>query len=75
MLALDAIRVSQSLYMSPVVLIRKPNGEIRLCIDFRKLNSRTKRDGYALPRTNEMFHLLYGTRGLAALISRAYTGR
>ena len=43
MLALDAIRVSQSPFASPVVLIRKPNGKIRFCIDFRKLNFRTKR--------------------------------
>ena len=47
MLALDAIQVSQSPYASPVVIIRKPNGKIRFCTDFRKLNSQTKRDAYA----------------------------
>ena len=54
MLALDAIKVSQSPYASPVVLIRKPNGKIRFCIDFRKLKSRMK-DAYSLPRIDEMF--------------------
>ena len=73
MLALDAIRVSQSPYVSPVVLIRKPNGQIRFCIDFRKLNSKTKRDAYALPRINEMFDSLYGARWFSSLdIKSAY---
>ena len=73
MLALDAIRVSQSPYASPVVLIRKPNGQIRFCINFRKLNSKTKRDAYALPRINEMFDSLYSARWFSSLdIKSAY---
>ena len=73
MLALDAIRVSQSPYASPVVLIRKPNGKIRFCIDFRKLNSRTKKDAYALPRISEMFDSLHGARWFSCLdIKSAY---
>ena len=73
MLALDAIRVSQSPYVSPVVLIRKPNGKIRFCIDFRKLNSRTKKDAYSLPRIDEMFDSLYGAKWFSSLdIKSAY---
>ena len=76
MLALDAIRVSQSPYASPVVSvvpIRKPNGKIRFCIDFRKLNSQTKREAYALPRIEEMYDCLYGTRWFSSLdIKSAY---
>ena len=73
MLALDAIRVSQSPYASPVVLIRKPNGKIRFCIDFRKLNSRTKRDAYSLPRIDEMYDCLHGARWFSSLdIKSAY---
>ena len=73
MLALDAIRVSQSPYASRVVLIRKPNGQIRFCIDFRKLNAKTKRDAHALPRINEMFDSLYGARWFSSLdIKSAY---
>ena len=73
MLALDAIRVSQSPYASPVVLIRKPNGKIRFCIDFRKLNSRTKKDAYSLPRIDEMFDSLYGAKWFSSLdIKSAY---
>ena len=73
MLAVDAIRVSQSPYASPVVLIRKPNGKIRFCIDFRKLNSRTKKDAYALPRISEMFDSLHGAKWFSCLdIKSAY---
>ena len=73
MLALDAIRVSQSPYASPVILIRKPNGKIRFCIDFTKLNSRTKKDAYSLPRIDEMFDSLYGAKWFSSLdIKSAY---
>ena len=73
MLALDAIRVSQSPYASPVVLIRKPNGQIRFLIDFSKLNSKTKRHAYAMPRINEMLDSLYGARWFSSLdIKSAY---
>ena len=44
MLAADAIRLSQSPYSSNVVIVRKKDGTIRFCIDFRKLNQRTVND-------------------------------
>ena len=73
MLALDAIRVSQSPYASPVVLIWEPNGKIRFCKDFRKLNYQTKREAYALPRIEEMYDCLYGARWFSSLdIKSAY---
>ena len=72
-LALDAIRVSQSPYASPVVLIRKLNGKICFCIDFKKLNSRTNKDAYSLPRIDEMFDSLYGAKWFSNLdIKSAY---
>ena len=50
MLEADAIRPSESPYSSNVVLVRKKDGSLRFCIDFRKLNARTIRDAYSLPR-------------------------
>ena len=41
MLEADAIRPSVSQYSSNVVLVRKKDGSLHFCIDFRKLNSRT----------------------------------
>jgi len=43
------IRSSCSEFSSPIVLVKKKNGELRLCIDYRELNKRTVRDRYPLP--------------------------
>lgn len=47
------IRNSTSQFASAIVLARKKNGKLRLCIDYRKLNSRTVKDAYPLPRIEE----------------------
>lgn len=66
---LDAniIRESQSPYASPIVLVRKKNGSIRLCIDYRKLNLRTIRDAYALPNIEETFTALSGAKWFSVM--------
>ena len=43
------IRHSFSPWSSPVILVKKKTGDIRLCIDFRVLNSATKKDAYPTP--------------------------
>ena len=45
---------SQSAWSAPMVPIRKPNGAIRLCIDYRKLNSVTQPDPFQIPRVDAM---------------------
>ena len=47
------IRPSKSPYASQVVIVRKKTGEIRLCIDFHKLNAISIRDSFPLPRIEE----------------------
>ena len=66
---LDAgiIRESESPFASPVVLVRKKNGQIRLCIDYRKLNARTIKDAYALPNIEEAFSALSGARWFSVM--------
>lgn len=44
---------SSSPWASPVVLVRKKDGTIRFCVDYRKINSLTKQDVYPLPRLDD----------------------
>lgn len=45
-----AIKPSKSPWSSPLVLIRKKTGDVRVCVDYRRLNDRTVKDAYPLPR-------------------------
>ena len=47
------IVASDAPFSSPILLIRKPNGGWRICIDYRKLNNITKKDRYLLPLIDE----------------------
>jgi len=42
------------------VLVKKKDGIIRFCIDFRKLNAVTKKDSYPLSRIDDIFNELSG---------------
>lgn len=66
---LDAgvIRESESPFSSPIVVVRKKNGQVRLCIDYRKLNLQTVKDAYALPRMDDTFTALSGSRWFSVL--------
>lgn len=48
------IEASQSPFASPILCVRKPNGDIRICVDYRKLNLITRKDSYPLPRIDEL---------------------
>lgn len=56
------IRPSKSPYASPIVLCRKKNGKLRMCVDYRTLNQKTIKDSFALPRMEEIFDTLTGSR-------------
>ena len=65
------IRESFSPYASPVVLVRKKDESLRLCIDFRKLNQKTVRDSYALPRIDEILQIMKGSCWFSSLDLKA----
>ena len=48
-----AIRPLKSPWCNAIVLVRKKDRTLRFCIDFRKLNARTKKDSFPLPRMQE----------------------
>ena len=55
-----AIHPSQSPWCNAVVLVRKKDGALRFCIDFRCLNARTKKDSHPLPHGPETMESLVG---------------
>ena len=62
MLQAGAIRPSSSPWCNAVVLVQKKDGGLHFCIDFRKLNTRTKKDSYPLLCIQEMLESLEGSR-------------
>ncbi|GBM83446.1 Uncharacterized protein K02A2.6 [Araneus ventricosus] len=53
---------TESPWSSPVVLVKKKNGEWRFCVDYRRLNKVTKKDVYPLPRIDDALDCLAGAR-------------
>lgn len=71
MLTSGIIRESTSPWAAPIVLVRKKDGTLRFCVDYRKLNAVTHRDAYPLPRIEEALTTLskatyYSTMDLAS---------
>ena len=58
MIEAESIRPSSSPYSSNVVIVRKKDGTIKFCVDFRKINNKTIKDAYAIPRVEDTLHLL-----------------
>lgn len=61
------IQESTSPYSSPILLIRKKNGEERLCVDYRALNRKTIKDKYPLPRIDDLLDSLKGCQYFTSL--------
>jgi hypothetical protein len=56
------IEPSQAPFAAPILFVKKPNGSLRLCIDFRVLNTLTRKDRYPLPLINKTLARISNTR-------------
>ena len=54
-------------YASPIVVVAKKDGTLRMCVDYRHLNQMTIKDAYPLPRIDEIFTSLHNAYCFVAL--------
>ena len=67
MLKLKVIEESNSPWSSPIVIVPKPDGSLRFCNDFRKLNEISTFDAYPMPRVDELIERLGPARFVSTL--------
>lgn len=61
------IRPSTSEFGAPILFVRKQDGSLRMCIDYRALNAITIKDRYPLPRIDELLDQLHGAKYFTSL--------
>ncbi|KAL0174660.1 hypothetical protein M9458_030628 [Cirrhinus mrigala] len=67
MLKLGVIEPSRSPWSSPIVLVPKPDGTLRFCNDYRRLNEVSDFDSYPMPRVDELLERLGRARYITTL--------
>jgi hypothetical protein len=67
LLAQNLIQPSTSPYGAPVLLVKKKDGSMRMCIDYRALNSITTKNAYPLPRIDDLLDKLQGAKYFSSL--------
>ena len=61
------ITESSSPFGAPVLFVPKPNGTLRMCIDYRGLNKLTRKNSYPMPRVDDLLDQLRGARLFSAI--------
>jgi hypothetical protein len=60
LLDLGLIRPSVSPWGAPVIFVKKKDGSLRLCIDYRDLNRATVKNRYPMPQIDDLFDQMKG---------------
>lgn len=71
LLKLGFIRPSQSPFASPIIFVKKKDGTMRMCIDYRALNNITIKNRYPLPHTDDLMQRLVHAKYLTKLDLRS----
>ena len=66
---------SSSTFASPTLFVKKANGDLRFCVDYRKLNSLTRNDPFPIPRIDELVTRVAKARIFTKLDIRAAFNR
>ena len=67
MLQLGIIRPSMSPWASPVVIVPKPDGTIRFCVDYRKVKKVTMMDAYPIPSMERMIEKVASAKYISTI--------
>jgi hypothetical protein len=62
LIAAGFVRPSKSPFGAPVLFVKKKDGTMRMCVDYRDLNRITVKNRYPLPRVEELFDMLKGSK-------------
>jgi hypothetical protein len=65
------IRPSKSPFGAPILFVKKKDGTMRMCVDYRALNNVTIKNSYPLPRVDELFDRLQGAKFFSRLDLRS----